>query len=183
MEWVTANLHVLVKINPTEYSSKLLGFPTVPWFAVCWSDLLCLFTETNRGERQLKYHDCKILSGNTSMDRTSGDVSKKTSHGPYTEEMLQIKSSCMVSITIPSGVMAKHRLCYVQVDQMYQSWHKRCSLPPCSWYLEMFNILPNNKFNTKYHVLHSKTEPLATTGGYIRQINTASRPMPSTSHR
>jgi len=36
-EWMTVNLHVLLKINRAAHSSKLRVIPTVPRFAVSWS--------------------------------------------------------------------------------------------------------------------------------------------------
>jgi hypothetical protein len=42
-EWVTVNLHVLLKIHPAAYCCKLEVVSTVPRFAVCQSDDVCLF--------------------------------------------------------------------------------------------------------------------------------------------
>jgi len=41
MEWVTANSHILLKMNPTAYSCMLQGFPTVLRFVVSRSDVVC----------------------------------------------------------------------------------------------------------------------------------------------
>jgi len=38
MEWVTANMWVLLKMNPAAYGGMLQGIPSIPQFAVSWSD-------------------------------------------------------------------------------------------------------------------------------------------------
>jgi len=60
--------------------------------------------------------------------------------------------------------LSKRRYCFVQVDQAYQPWHQRHSLPPCGPYLATSNILRINKVNTKYNGLCSEKEPCATSG-------------------
>jgi hypothetical protein len=42
MEWMTVNLHILLKFYPTVYSCKLQVIPTVPWFAVSRFDVVCV---------------------------------------------------------------------------------------------------------------------------------------------
>jgi len=63
--------------------------------------------------------------------------------------------------------------CFVRIDQTYQPWHKRRSLPPCGPFLPTSNILPNNKVNTRYNGQYSEKEPPATSGLQMRQINDA----------
>jgi len=43
MEWMTVNLHIVLKFYPAAYSCELQVIPTVPGFAVSWSDVICLF--------------------------------------------------------------------------------------------------------------------------------------------
>ena len=43
MEWMTVNLHVLLKVYSAAYSCKLQVIPTVPQFAVSWSNVVYLF--------------------------------------------------------------------------------------------------------------------------------------------
>ena len=43
MEWMTVNLHILLRFYPAAHSRKLQVIPTVPRFAVCRSDVVCLF--------------------------------------------------------------------------------------------------------------------------------------------
>jgi len=42
MEWMTVNLHVLLKFYPAAYSCMLQVIPTVPQFAVSRPDIICL---------------------------------------------------------------------------------------------------------------------------------------------
>jgi len=57
MEWMTVNLHVLLKIlYPTADSYKLQGIPTVPRLAVSRSDVVCLLAGIHWSERQVKFH-------------------------------------------------------------------------------------------------------------------------------
>ena len=48
MEWMTVNLHVLLKFYPAAYSPKLQVSPMVPQFAVSWSDVVCSFVCLDR---------------------------------------------------------------------------------------------------------------------------------------
>jgi len=43
MEWMTVNLHVLLKFHPPAYNHKLKVISKVPWFAVSLSGVVCLF--------------------------------------------------------------------------------------------------------------------------------------------
>jgi len=54
MEWVTANMQILLKTKPKVYSCRLHGVLTVPRCAVSVSDVACLFTGLHCGEQQLK---------------------------------------------------------------------------------------------------------------------------------
>jgi len=47
MEYIAANMIVMIKMNPTEYGCKLQGFPTTPQFAISRSDVVCLITGIN----------------------------------------------------------------------------------------------------------------------------------------
>ena len=60
MECVTANLHMLHKMNPGAYRCSLHGFPTVLRSAPSQSDVVCLFTGINRGVQPPKSHDGEI---------------------------------------------------------------------------------------------------------------------------
>jgi len=53
MKWVTANFHLLFKLNPAAYSCKLQGIPRVPQFAVSRSDVVHLLTGISCSEQQL----------------------------------------------------------------------------------------------------------------------------------
>jgi hypothetical protein len=59
MKAMRANMYVLLKSNPTTYSSKLQWFPTVPQFAENWFNDSCLFTMINCNEQQLNSQDSK----------------------------------------------------------------------------------------------------------------------------
>ena len=74
-----ANLHFVLKTNPTAYSCRLQGFLTVPGLAVSQPHVVWSFTGLNRGEQQLKSNVCRISEGHSSMERRSGDVCLKTS--------------------------------------------------------------------------------------------------------
>jgi len=112
MEWVTANLHVQPKTNPTGYSWRLYGFATVPQFGVSQSHVVCLFTGTNCAKQQQKSLDCMIYTGHSSTERTSGDVCPKTYPWCWMTQMLKIRSWCMVSIAIPNAVMVKTQILF-----------------------------------------------------------------------
>jgi len=49
MEWVTANLHDLLKMNTAFYHGRLHGFPIFLRSALSQSDIVCLFTTRTRG--------------------------------------------------------------------------------------------------------------------------------------
>jgi len=66
---------------------------------------------------------------------------------------------------------SQRRFCFVQVDQVYQPWLNRCSMPPCGVYLATSNISPINKVNTKYNGQSSEKEPFATSNRQICQID------------
>ena len=102
MEWVTGNLHDLIRMNAAVYSCRLQGFPTVPQFAVYRSYVVRLYTGINVDKWQPKYHVCQIYTGHSLTERTSGEVCIKKSGGSYMKQTLKIKSYCMVSMTIPS---------------------------------------------------------------------------------
>jgi hypothetical protein len=42
MQYVAANIIVMLKMKPTEYGCKLQGFPTARQFAISRSDVVCL---------------------------------------------------------------------------------------------------------------------------------------------
>jgi len=77
--------------------------------------------------------------------------------------------------------LSKRRLCFVRVDQTYEPWHKRLSLPPCGPYLATSNISPNNKVNTRYNVQCSEKELFCTSCGHLRQIDKAVHMLTSSS--
>jgi len=81
----------------------------------------------------------------------------------------------------PMKWRSKRWFCFVLIDQTYQPWHKRRSLPPCGPYLATSNISPNNKVNTRYNGQCSKKEPFATSGGQILQIDNEYHTMKSSS--
>jgi len=110
MEWVTANMHILLQMNSTVYSYRLQMFPTVPRFAVCQSNVFCLYTAIHRGEWQLTSHVCKIWTQKSYMEMMPGDVCLKTSPGSYMKQMLKIRSCGTVSITIANLVTVKPQI-------------------------------------------------------------------------
>jgi hypothetical protein len=75
------------------------------------------------------------------------------------------------------------KLCFVQVDQTYQLWHTRYSLPPYCPYLAISNILSNNIINTTYNRWCFQKELFAASGRWIRQINSAFHSVTSSSER
>jgi len=68
---------------------------------------------------------------------------------------------------------SKHTFCFVQVDQTYQPWHQRHSLPPCGPYLATSNILRKNNVDTRYNGRCSESELFSAPGGQIQQIDQA----------
>jgi len=77
MEYISANMIVMIKMNPSEYGCKLQGFPTAPQFAISRSDVACLITGINCGVRLPKSPNCGILIGFSSSERTWADVCLK----------------------------------------------------------------------------------------------------------
>jgi len=110
IEWVTPNLNVLLKRNPTEFSCRLQGFPTYTWFAASRSDVVYLISGIHCSEQRLKSHKWLIYTVHSSMEKTSGDVSLKTSLEFAIEQMLIVKSRCIVSITIHNEVTVKMQI-------------------------------------------------------------------------
>jgi len=101
MEYIAANMIVMLKMNPSEYGSKLQGFPTAPQFAKCWSDVVCFFTGINYGIRPPKSPNCWILIGCRSREMMWADVSLKYTPGYYMKRTLSIMLCHTVSVTIP----------------------------------------------------------------------------------
>jgi hypothetical protein len=77
MEYVAANIIVMLKMNPTQYGCKLQGFPTAPQFAISRSDVVGLLPGINCGVRPLESRNCSILIACSLRDRTSADVCLK----------------------------------------------------------------------------------------------------------
>jgi len=73
LEWMTVNLHVLLKIYSTADGWKVQGIPKVPRFAVSRSEVDCLMAMIHCSERQLKSHVRQISKGNSSTEITSGE--------------------------------------------------------------------------------------------------------------
>jgi len=105
MEWVTANLHVLLKINHTEYSCRLQGFPTIPRFAVSLSNVVCLFTSINTGEQQPKSHVCKVYKRNLFNGKDVWWCLFQRIPGIIHETDTKNQVMFMVSITFPNLVI------------------------------------------------------------------------------
>jgi len=55
--------------------------------------------------------------------------------------------------------------CFVRIDQTYQPWYKRRTVPPCGPFLATSNISPNNKINTNTMVKAAKKNLLQVPGG------------------
>jgi len=51
MEYVAANMTVMLMMNPAEYGCNLQGFPTAPQLAISRSDVICFVTRMNCGVR------------------------------------------------------------------------------------------------------------------------------------
>jgi len=90
MACVTANLLVLHKMNPVAHSCQLHGLPTVLRFAPSRSDVVCVFTGINHGERPSKSRVCVIKMVHSSLERMSADVCLKKSLGSYMIQTLKI---------------------------------------------------------------------------------------------
>jgi hypothetical protein len=58
MEYVEANLIVILKMNPTEYDCKLQRFPTTPQCAISQSDVVCWLTKRNCGVQEPESPTC-----------------------------------------------------------------------------------------------------------------------------
>jgi len=144
MKYVTAMLHISLNLSHAAFQCRLQGFLTVPRYAISWSDVVCLSHGIKSGLRPLKSHHCLIYTGCSSRERTSCNVCLKKSQGSYKKLTLKIESYCIVSITIPFLVTVKTLILLIHVDQTYQPWHKRRSLPPYCPDLATSNISPNN---------------------------------------
>jgi len=110
IQWVTASLLVLLRLNPVGYSCNLQRITGVRWFAVCQSDDDCSFPEIYYAEWQLKSPVWQIHKGHYLTARTSVDVCNNTSPGSYINQTLTIKSWGMVIITIPNDVTVKQHI-------------------------------------------------------------------------
>jgi len=90
MEWVTAIMYVLHKMNPAAYSWALHGLSTILWFASSRSDDVCLLTELKLCEQLPKFRVCDIYTAHSSMETTTADVCLKQSPGSYMKQMVNI---------------------------------------------------------------------------------------------
>ena len=77
MACITANLLLLQKMNSVAHSCRLHGLPNILQFAPGWSDVVCLLTGINDGERPPESHVCEIITVNSSTQRMSADVCLK----------------------------------------------------------------------------------------------------------
>ena len=176
MECVTANLHVLHKLNPAAYSCWLHRFLTVLRFAPSRFDVMYLFTGINHGERPPKCRVWEIKTVHSLTERTSADVCLKLSYGSY---MKQTPNDRWLALLFPIQWWSKHRYCFVQVDDADQPRHDRGRLPPCRPYLTTSNISSINKVNTIYNGQCSEKELFAIAGRHIWQIDKVHHTMTS----
>jgi len=170
---MTVNLHLLLKIYPDADSCKLQGIPMVPRFAVSRYDVAGLLAGIRLIEWQLKSHIWSIYKGNSSMDRTSGDVCLNRLPESYMKYRLSIKSWRSVSISITNEMADKLRFDFVRVDQMYEPWYKQRSWPPCSPYHATSSMLPNKNADKQYHGQKSEKEHFAPSAVQIWQLDNA----------
>jgi hypothetical protein len=132
-EWMSVNLHVLPKLYPAAYSCKLQVIPTVPRFAVSWSDVFCLICFQEY-----------IEVGNSwgiMCDRYKNEILRRKGclvlfASTYLRSL--VRNTCQLAcpdIRLPLLIRMKwHSTCrfyIVRVDHTYKPWHKRLSLPPC----------------------------------------------------
>jgi len=110
MECVTAYQHGLHNINPTTSYGRLQMFSTFLWFAVSHSNRFCLCTQRNTGKQQMNPDVCETRRGHCLLGRMSSDVSVKKSPGSWKKQMLNSKSCCKVSLTIPNIVTVKTQI-------------------------------------------------------------------------
>jgi len=85
IDWVTAILHVLRKMNSAAHSSRWHGFQTVLRFASSQADVLCLFTGINLGELPPKSCVCEMYTAHCLTDGTSAVVCLQQSPESYME--------------------------------------------------------------------------------------------------
>jgi len=97
-------------MNPTAYSSRLQGFPTILWFAATGCDIVCFDTRITTVERVPTSRDSNIAQWQSSMKRMSGDVRLKISQGSYMTETRNIMKYCTVNIAIPDIVTVKWQI-------------------------------------------------------------------------
>jgi hypothetical protein len=76
---------------------------------------------------------------------------------------------------------SKHWCCFVQVNQLYQPGHKRCSFAPCCPYLATYNISPNNTVNTRHIGQCLEKKPFTNSCRQMCQINKGFHIMTSSS--
>jgi len=168
VECVTANLHVLHKLNPAAYSCWLHRNLTVLRFAPSRFDVVYLFTGINHREWPPKCLVWGIETVHSLTERTSADLCLELFYGTF---MKQTLNDGWLALLFPIQWRSKHRFCVVQVDDADHPRHKRGRLPPCHPYLATSNISSINKVNTEYNGQCSEKELFAIASRHIWQID------------
>ena len=142
MEWVTTNLDVLPKMNPTAQSCRLQEVGPMLFLSLQgWIEL-----NNSWNQMFVRYYK-EMLWQKGYLGRF---VSRNT--WDLTRNWHWISSRVVrIALVFPMFSRSKHRFRCIQVDQTYQPWHKRCRLPRCVSYLVTSNLSLNNEVNTKYH--------------------------------
>jgi len=86
MEWVTAILHILHRMDPGEYRCRLHGLPTVLRFSSSQSDVVCLFPGICLSEWLPESRVCEIYTAPLLAERTSAGICLKESQGSYIQQ-------------------------------------------------------------------------------------------------
>ena len=133
--------------------------------------LLTLFARINRGFWPPKSHHSQQLTGQSSMERTPGDVCFKKSQGCYLKVSLIIKSYCTVSITIPILVMVKIQVLLCSGWSNIPTLTSKTHLASISSIFSNIHHLAQNKANTNYNGKCSQKELFTALGRHIRQID------------
>jgi len=154
MEWVTVNLHLQFKLSPAGYScttDSCRGFQ--------------LSGDLQYVGRMFFVHLQGYIEMNQSwylmFDRYKKDILRRKRHlvmfvSRHRRDLTWItpypsRHDLLLAWLFRMKWRSKRWFCFVPIDQTYQPWHRRRSLPPCGPVLATFNISPHNKVNRRYN--------------------------------
>jgi len=77
MEYVSAKMSLIFRMNSPTYGCELQGFRTALQCAISRSDVVCLLGGIFCGVRLLQSNDCRTYIGHCTTERLSADVCLK----------------------------------------------------------------------------------------------------------